>query len=176
MRIAYKFLRYAVYILEVYFLYSLQQTPNFSFSIFGVRPLCLIAGFVSIIFYENRFVSLGFGIWIGLLIDLAMGNILGCHALILGFLGYLINIVFERFIRANLMSAIFISVFLAFIVTFINSFMCQALYGSVNTSSILIHNYIPIVIYTAIITLPIYLFNRTVFYLTGEFKNEIFKR
>ncbi len=175
MRLTYKLFRYIIYVLEIYFLYSLQQTPNLSFNILGVKPIYLIAGFVSIILHENKFVSLTFGVLIGLLMDLIIGNILGCHAIVLGLLGYLINVTFEYFIKANLFSAMFVSGFTSFVVTFLNFFITQLLYGEINIQNVWTHKYVPIIIYTMVITLPIYLFNRTVSYFTGEYKNEMLK-
>lgn len=176
MRKAYKLLRYAIYVLEIYFLYSLEQTPNFSFNFYGARPLHLVAGFISIILYENKFVSLAFGILIGLLMDLIVGNVLGIYTLILGILGYFLSIVFECFIKINLISAVLVTFLVSSIIVFVNSFIVYFFYGIVSTGNIWSSKYIPIVLYTCFAAVPVYLFNRTVFYFTRERKNEILRR
>jgi len=108
--------------------------------------------------------------------DLIFGNVLGIYALTLGILGYFLSIVFECFIKINLISAMLISLLVSSIIIFMNSFVGYFVYGIVSTGNIWSSKYIPIILYTCFATVPLYLFNRTVSYFTRERKNEIFRR
>lgn len=170
----YKIIRYIIYVLEIYILHSLDQTPGLTMEIFGARSLAALSGFVCISLFEKEFTSMMFGILVGLLIDFSSGSVLGVNALILGLTGYILGVICSYFVRTNFLSAIFISGLVSLIVTGVDFCLHYVLSGASNK---LIWNiwYLPIVIHTMAVALPIYFFNRTISYCTRERQNEKYR-
>lgn len=163
--------RFLFYILEIYILYAIQQTPEFN--LFKNSCFWIVSGFVCISMFEKEFVSMAFGVLSGLLIDLSFGNFLGFNALILGLIGYLVGVIFSYYIKTNFISSMFISGFIAALVIFLNLWInFSALeFGNEYIRS----NYFSIVLSSALATLPLYFLNRTISYTTREKVNEKIK-
>ena len=163
-----RYSRYLIYILEIYILNAVQEIPEFN--LFGIPSFWTVPSFVCISLFEKEFTSMAVGILSGLLIDLSLGCFLGLNALILGILGYILGVIFSYYVRTNFLSALFISGIVLVLILAVNIL--------VNFSSNEFKNheiydlYLPIVILTILITLPVYFFNRTISYMTREKRNE----
>ena len=72
MALKYKVIRCVAYTIEIILLFILQELPYLMPSLLGVRPLLLIAAPMTIAILENEKIGLGFGVFAGLLMDMAM--------------------------------------------------------------------------------------------------------
>ncbi len=167
-----KIFRYLIYTLEIYMLYSLQQASIFSFSCLGIAPVLVIAGFICISHFENEFTSMAFGILSGFLIDLSFGSVLGANAFILGIMGYILGILFSYYIKANFLSAMFFSSIASLAMTFVNFYIHQFIEGFLFMGLAGESHWNLIGMCAGLASLPVYLFNRSISYLTREKRNE----
>jgi len=153
-------------------LYSLQQASILSFSFLGIAPVLVITGFICISHFENEFVSMAFGILSGFLIDLSFGSVLGANALVLGISGYVLGILFSYYIKANFLSAMFFSSVALLAITFANFYIHQSIEGFLFMGLAGDSHWNHIGICAALVSLPVYLINRSISYLTREKRNE----
>ncbi len=167
-----KLLRYIIYTLEVYFLYALGQTPNLLMGFWDTKSLPIISSLVCICLFENKFIAMIFGAFIGLLLDFSCGGLLGINAIVLGLCSYVLATMCLYFIKTNLLTAMFFSGIFSLIAIIIDFCLHNHM-----DSYIFMWNfwYWKIIVNTILFALPVYFFNRMVLHRTRERKNEEYK-
>lgn len=163
-----KLLRYIIYILEIYILYALEQTPNLIVS----KSLLIISLLVCVCLSENKFISMIFGILVGLLLDFSYGGLLGIYAIVLGFCSYALANICLYIVKTNFLTATFFSGIFSLIAITTDFCLHNRIYSCMFMWKFW---YFPIIINTTLFTLPVYFFNRIVSYCTREQKNEKYK-
>ena len=165
----YLILRFFIYILEFFLLYSLEQIPGLSFKIYGVRPLLLVPFFVSAVVFESEMPALALGIICGLLIDISFGTTLGCFMLVLGLIGYFTGVMFKYFVKINLFSAMIFNFFILAVVSFLRFYFKFSLQ---NDFYVLKSIFVPILCYSGFLFPVAYYFNKYIYYKFSERQGE----
>ena len=164
-------IRYLFYVLEIYTLYAIEQTPEVN--LMKMPLFWIISGFVCVALFEKEFTSMAFGILAGFLIDLSFGSFLGFNALILGVLGYILGVLFSYFIRTNFFSAMLIAGVISILILVLNTCVNFSIFEL--KSKDILTDFVWISSLNAVITLPIYFINRTISYMMREKRNENIK-
>lgn len=155
----FKFLRCFAYVLEILVLYIIQQTPDLP-QLWGARPFLIIPVLFSVAMLEDEMTGLGFGIFIGLLMDISCGYVLGFHAILLGLLGYFTGLLAVNLIKTNLLTVLLLTaagVFLIGCLQFVFFYYFRQ-YGYEGYA--FQHHYLPMMLYTFLPTPVLYFFNK----------------
>jgi rod shape-determining protein MreD len=129
--------------------------------VFGIRPLLLIPIAVSIAILENEIMGLFFGSFIGLLMDIGYGHIIGFNVIIMGVLCYFIGVLCVNFIKMNIFTSIILtaaSIFIAVTLRFLVFYVLKGVDGVLHSYT---YYYIPIMIYTFAFTPIAYYLNKS---------------
>ncbi len=162
------YFRWFVYVFELYFLYSLQQTLVFGMGLFCVRSLMIIPALVSIALFEKESNGMVFGIITGALLDFSFGNPIGIYALFMGLIGYALGVLSTYFVRANLLMALVASAVITSAIVFCRFYFNYVLMGFNNANFAWLNICTPVIIYSVIATPIIFLFNRSISYFLGN--------
>lgn len=170
-----KLLRYFIYILGIYLLYSLEQTPAFWFGFNGIKPMLVIIGFVCVSLFEKEWFNILLGFLSGLLVDFYFGCTLGLNALILCAVGAILGGLFSHKLSVTVLNAVVISVVISVLEMSLNLYLRYRIYGLANIWPLWETSFLWYVILTVVLSVPIYLFSRSVSYLTRERQDEYYK-
>lgn len=155
----FKFLRCFAYTLEILVLYIIQQTPDLP-QLFGARPFLVIPVLFSVAMLEDEMVGLGFGVLIGLLMDISCGYVLGFHAILLGLIGYFVGLMAVNLVKTNLLTVLLVSavgVFAVGCLQFVFFYYFRQ-YGHAGYA--FQYHYLPMILYTFLPTPVLYFFNK----------------
>ena len=158
----YRYIRWFAYVIEILVFFAIQQTPGLIPEIFGERPILLIPILVSIALFEDEMTGLWFGVFIGLLMDFGISNVLGFSCIFMTIFGYLLGLISVNFIKVNILTYM-ISIIIISAVLYLSYFVFGYLphmYGG--NSYILLNNYLPRFGYTVLISPIFYFFNKTI--------------
>ncbi len=156
----FKFLRYFAYVVEILVCFIIQQTPGLVPSIMGGRPIFLISILVTIAIFENEIVGLSFGLFIGLLLDFGLFDVLGVHAVILALIGYFVGLLSVNVIKNNFITA-FITILASTVVFYLFNFLfLYVLRGFGENLYAFVNHYLSRIIYSLVLSPLLYLFTR----------------
>ena len=157
-------IRWLIYFLEIIFFYVLERNYNLTVEIFGGRPLILIPVFLAVAIFEKEYVSMFFGIVIGFLLDISIGNFIGIQAIFLFILGYTLGVLFTYFVNLNFLTFFLTSLV---VVPFALAYRFLFFYiipGFDNIEYAFVYHLVPCAVYTIIISPIIYCINRYIAY------------
>lgn len=149
-------IRLVVSILLVIISFVLQTTLFHAISFGGIVPNLMIVLTASYGFMRGKKIGLLTGFFSGLLCDLFFGSLLGLHAVIYMYIGYLNGMFHQVFYPDDIklpMISILVSDFVYGIVYYLILFMLR---GRFHFSYYLIHLIIPETVYTILVTLLFY--------------------
>lgn len=159
MKTHYKYFRWAAYVIEILILFVLQQTAGLIPEIYGQRPIILIPVLLTIAMFENERVGAGFGIFIGFIMDIGYGKVLGYNAIILAIIGYIVGAMAVNFIKTNLLTIMLVSAVCVFVVLSFQFIFFYAIKGYGELVYTFQNHYLPRMFYTIMITPIVYYFN-----------------
>ena len=159
MQTKFRFFRYLAYTLEILVLFIIQQTPDFP-ALLGARPFLILPVLFSIAMLEDEFTGLGFGVFIGLLMDISCGYVLGFHAILLGILGYFVGLLAVNLVKTNVLTVLLLTAAGVAIVGCLEFvfFYCLRKYGDMGYA--FQYHYLPMMAYTFLPTPILYFFNK----------------
>ncbi len=149
-------IRLVVSILLVIISFVLQTTLFHGISFGGIVPNLMIVLTASYGFMRGKKIGLLTGFFSGLLCDIFFGSLLGLHAVIYMYIGYLNGMFHQVFYPDDIklpMISILVSDFMYGIVYYLILFMLR---GRFHFSYYLIHLIIPETVYTILVTLLFY--------------------
>ena len=156
-------IRYVTYVIELIILFMLQETPGILPPIFGVRPLLTLALAVTVSLIEPELFSMGFGVLVGITMDLGVGLPLGTCGVILAIACSGISALAKRKIHVTLGSAIITAVWcLAVLMAVL--WLCDYVFMGYSQIYIaLINHYVPVYVYTILVMPLVYILNLGIF-------------
>lgn len=110
------FTRYVIYIIELLFVFALEQVLASRLGFCGLYMFLVIPVFVGISLFERENTGMIFGILTGILIDYGYGSGIGIWAVFFCVVGYLLGMLSNYVVRANILIEVFVSTFLIMIV------------------------------------------------------------
>ena len=156
----FKLLRYIAYTLEIIVFYVLEQTPRFVPEVFGAKPLLLLPIIIMIALFEGERVALGFGIFIGVLLDSSFSWNLGFYAITIPILGYILGLISRNIIKNTFPTAMIVSALSIFSIYTLHFLIYYVLSGFIYTLYAYFFHYLPNIFYTLFTCILFYYFNK----------------
>ncbi|MEG0692589.1 MAG: rod shape-determining protein MreD [Oscillospiraceae bacterium] len=147
-------IKWAIYYLLLLFFYTLQTTPEL-FQIFGVKPVLILPLVVCISMYEGVMPSAIVAMIAGLLWDISSDKLFGFNAIILLSCSVLISLVCIYYLRTKLVNSIGFCCITALLQGLLDFVFYYAIWNYSNVSVILLHDILPTIVYTVLLT-PIF--------------------
>ncbi len=151
--------KYICYVIELFFFYILQCTPNLFPKIFTATPILLLPAVITMALLESEIVAIILGAIAGLFVDLAFGNYFGLFAIIMAIICCLISLSLRKRVRVHLLNVSLIGAVSLFICILCDWFFRYYLQGYSQVLIIFINNYLPIYIYSLLCLPAIYILN-----------------
>ncbi len=160
-------IKWVVYGLLLLVFYVLQTTPML-FQILGIKPVLITPLVVCIALFESEAASAAFGVVAGLFWDISSGKVFGFHAVILMCCCIAISLLIMYLMRNNLLNALFF-VAMVMLLEGLLDYLFYYLIWSYDSSYIILLNYtLPTLIYTTIITIPVYFLVKAIAFRFNE--------
>lgn len=156
----FKLLRYIAYTLEIIVFYVLEQTPRFVPEVFGAKPLLLLPIIIMIALFEGERVALGFGILVGVLLDISFSWNLGFYAITIPILGYILGLISRNVIKNTFPTAILVSAASIFLVYTLHFLFYYIFSGFHYALYAYLFHYLPAIFYTLFTCILFYYFNK----------------
>ena len=163
-----KAFRFLIYIAEIFLIYIFSKIPGFDLRIEKTSSLLLVPLFVVITVFEQEYASLFFGALIGLFLDLEISGMVGPQTAALCFIGFAVGVLTTYFLNPNFLTTLICGAVLTPLLVIFNYFL-KSIFWDFVFSSRNFYNYVfPSVVYTFLLILPAFLFNRPIFYFFSE--------
>ncbi len=157
-------IRFLIYLLEIFLLYSLERILIFDIGPFSISSLLIPSLVVFIALFEGEIFGLFFAIFGGFFLDFGFGLPLGIYAVVLGVFGYILGVLANYFINANFWIAWLFSCLMGALVINLRFFANYGDFIFGNASCISFKIYFSMIICTFLVSPLIILFNRLIFY------------
>lgn len=155
-----RLVRYLAFVLEIYFLYLLQQTPGLFPEIYGARPVLLFPVAVSIAMLETELPAMSFGIVAGLFVDFGFGGALGFHSLTMAVICYFVSVLSRTVLRVNMGAAMLMGMWTIAVFVILGWLYQYVWNGYSYISYALLHHYLPKYMYTLLLFPLIFMLTR----------------
>ncbi|MDO4199566.1 MAG: rod shape-determining protein MreD [Clostridia bacterium] len=159
------FTRYVIYIIELLFVFALEQVLASRLSFCGLYMFLLIPVFVSISLFERENTGMIFGILTGVLIDYGSGSGIGISAVLFCVVGYFLGMISNYILRANILTEIVVSAFLILVVYSFGTFFSVWDFNSFGI--IWKENFWKDLLASVSVFVPAFYFNRVISYRFG---------
>ncbi len=159
--------RWIVYFLEILIFYSAERLISFNFGSFRLCFFLLIPAFVSISLFESEYVGLFFGAFSGVLIDISMGIGIGPCAAFLGFIGYIIGVFSNYFIKSGVLSELLFGIIALTYTEFWKLFLEFRFERNLDLQKVLNNMLLPSFGVSIFIMILVFYLNRSVSYRLG---------
>lgn len=158
----YNLIRLIIYVVEIVITFVIQQIPGIIPEIFGGRPMLLIPLLVSVVMFQNETISIFLGLFVGIMMDVGIGSVIGLYAIIMTLISYAISFFSGRLIKINILSSLIFSFLSITIVYMINMLLTCILYGFDNFVYMFINHYLSRMLYTFALSPLFYFINKSV--------------
>ena len=158
------FLRFAVYFLELYVFYCLEQSSLLGINVLNAHPFFVVSVFVSVSIWEKEYMGMIFGIVCGAFLDVAFGIPVGICSLMFSLLGYILGVLSKYFIRSDFWSVWLLSVVINTLVAALRFCFSFIIPGYDDAWFAWNKMFVPSLIYAAIASPLIFLLNRSICY------------
>lgn len=159
MKSFHRVVRILAYTLELLVLFTVQETPGLTPSIFGARPVLLVPAVLTIAMFEKEVTAMVFGVVGGLFCDFGLSGVLGFHGLILGVLCFAVSLMVQVYLQINLVTALLTTLWTVGLTVLLQwVFLHYFVYSDAQYA--LTHFYLPKYFYTMIFVPLLYFLNR----------------
>jgi rod shape-determining protein MreD len=148
-------LKHAGYMLMLLTVYVLQVTPGL-FSLFGVKPMPVIALAVCIAMAEGEFAGGLYGVFCGLLLDFGAFTLFGINSVLMLICGVATGLLTIYLVRDGLRSAFLLTLAAAALVGVAGYFFLYGMWNLEGAVRIFFNRTVPMIFYTSLCAIPIY--------------------
>lgn len=149
--------KYTLYGLLMLLLYVLQTTPGF-LSIAGIRPILVLPFAVCIAMFDNHLAGGLFGLFAGILCDTSSNMLFGIQSILYLAVCVAVGLLIVYFMQPSVVnSLIFVGCGLT-LRLFWEFFFSFVMWGYENIRLILLCHMLPLLVYTLVVTIPIFWF------------------
>lgn len=152
------FLRWFFYALVLLFFYSLMCCGAFK----TWQPYLIIPLAAAVSMYEQEFSSSVFGIFCGLLLDMATGSLFGYHALVMMPLCLLTALLSRNLIKVNFINHLIVSVLTCGLLLMFTYIFQYVIWSRPNSEIVLLRVMLPSLAATAVMSAPVYFLTRLI--------------
>lgn len=159
-------LRHIAYILFLFVLYAVQTTPRL-LVIGGVKPLLVIPVAISVAMLEGEFVGGVYGALAGLLCDVSVTSLFGFNGFFICLFCVISGLLIIYLMRCNLVSCLLFTFVTSIVRGSIEFLFSYGMWGHENVWKLYVLYTVPTVIYTLVITAPVFWLIRYVYQYSG---------
>lgn len=145
----------AIYAVLLIICFVLQETPAL-WSIYAVRPNIVIAFITVLAMYEGEFSAAVYGLFGGLLCDMAAFHLYGVATLFFIFLGCFSGLAIIYLMQQNKRIAFLLTFGCALAYGLVTYFLIYGLWGYDNAAVLLLVRTLPSALYSAVFSLPLF--------------------
>lgn len=156
-RLGIRYIKWTAYGLVILMTFILQSLPHFIPPVWGVKPFLIVSVTVCIAMFEGPVGGGAAGISGGILWDLFSDRLLGFNALILLILCCACGLLSQLLIRNNLLSSSIMVAASLVVQGLINWFFYDFMFNYSQSLTALLHFTLPGILYTLILTPPVYI-------------------
>ena len=149
-----KWMRFALYAVELLLLFSLQEIPGLLPKLMGAKPLLVLAAVLTLSMREEPVPAMGFGIFAGLLTDLGMGCPMGWHALVYGVLCFFLCMLCGTRMQIHLYTSVLMGLLCIAFSVLLDWLVLYMIPGFSLLGYALVNAYLPLFFYT-VLTIPL---------------------
>ena len=149
-----KWMRFALYAVELLLLFSLQEIPGLLPKLMGAKPLLVLAAVLTLSMREEPVPAMGFGIFAGLLTDLGMGCPMGWHALVYGVLCFFLCMLCGTRMQIHLYTSVLMGLLCTALAVLLDWLVLYMIPGFSLPGYALVNAYLPLFFYT-VLTIPL---------------------
>lgn len=164
--------RFLIYLLETFFLYSLEHSSLPKFGFLSVTPLLIPSLIVFVSLFEGEIFGFVFAFLGGLFLDFGFGIPLGIYASCLGIIGYVLGVLANYFINAGFFATWFFGGLTGALILVLRFFTNYGHLGFAGLGNVFLEVYLPIMIYTFLAAPLVIWFNKIVFYYVRSVRGE----
>lgn len=148
-----KWMRWALYAVQVLLLFVLQETPGLLPFIMSAKPMLVLAAALTIAMVEDCVPAMAFGIFAGLLADFGGGVPMGYHALVFAVLCFVLSGLCGTRIQIHLFTSILMGLWSCAAAVLLDWVLLYVARGYSLAAYALLNAYLPIYFYT-LLTIP----------------------
>lgn len=153
-------LKNAIYAALLIVCFILQETPAL-WGIYYVRPNIVIAFVTVLAMYEGEFSGAVYGLFGGLLCDMAAFHLYGVATLFFILLGCASGLAAIYLVQQNLRIAFLMTLCCALVYGLVTYFLIYGLWGYENSALLLLTRTLPSAVYSAVFSMPLFwVFNK----------------
>ncbi len=154
-------LKWIIYAVILLVLYILQTTPLL-FQILGIKPVLLVPFAVCLSLFESEKAAAAYAIAAGLLWDISSNKLFGFRAILLMCCCISVTLLVMYLMRNKLINGLFFVLCVMLIIELLDYVFFYVIWGYSNHHLILLNYLLPTLIYTVIITIPMYFLVRKI--------------
>lgn len=143
-----RWMRWALYAVQLLLLFVLQETPGLLPPVMGAKPMLILAAALTIAMVEDCVPAMAFGIFAGLLADFGGGSAMGYHALVFGVLCFLLSGLCGTRIQIHVFTAILMGLWSCAAAVVLDWLVLYVARGYSLAAYALVNAYLPIYFYT----------------------------
>ena len=149
-----KWMRFALYAVELLLLFAVQEIPELIPRLMGAKPLLVLSAVLTLSMREEPVPAMGFGIFAGLLTDLGMGSPMGWHALLYGVLCFFLCMLCGTRMQVHLYTSVLMGLWSIALSVLLDWLVLYTAQGFSLPGYALINAYLPLFFYT-VLTIPL---------------------
>lgn len=145
-----KWVRFALYAVELLLLFALQEIPGLLPMIMGAKPLLVLAAVLTLAMREDPVPAMSLGIFAGLLTDLGVGCPAGWHALQYGVLCFVLCLLCGSRMQIHLYTSVLMGLWSVALAVLLDWFVLYVAPGYSLPVYALLNAYLPLYFYTVL--------------------------
>lgn len=149
-----KWVRFALYAVELLLLFTLQEIPGLLPPLMGAKPILILSAVLTLSMREEPIPAMGFGVFAGLLADLAAGCPMGWHALTYGVLCFFLCVLCGTRMQIHLYTSVLMGLWSIALAVLLDWLVLYIAAGFSLPGYALINAYLPLFFYT-VLTIPV---------------------
>lgn len=166
--------KWILYALLLMLCYAVQTTQGLTIPFFGARPILIVSIMISVSFLEAELPAAVFAFFCGLLMDYAVGTVLGYFAFFFVITAVVVSFVTHSMALMNLYSFAITSGIALLSVSHLDFLIRYLLKEEVGSAGYYWRNFLPMVFYTLVLTWAIFWVVKKIFvWLTPAGENEM---
>lgn len=155
-----KFLRYLAYAIEIAVLHIVAGIPGFLPTIFGTKPMILLAVALTVAVFEGEIPAMIVGLICGALCDTSVTTGIGYYTVILTILCFIIGYSARNFFVTSFLNAMVIGVVSVALLMIFNFLLFEVGKEGIDLLGHFLRHFLVGIVYTVIFLPPLFWFNR----------------
>ena len=164
-----QWVRWALYAVELLFLFMLQEIPDLLPRIMGAKPVLVLAAIQTMAMREENIPAMFVGLFAGLLCDFGGGSPMGYHALVFALLCFLLSSLCGTRMQVHLYTCVMMGIWTIAVAVVLDWLLLYMAAGYSLPGYALCNAYLPVYFYTLLMIPVCYGLQKLVFRFFGRY-------